>query len=74
MEAKPEQVKAMIDEFADSYEQPEDVLSWYYASPDRLEGPTSMVLEDNVVEFVLSRANVVEKELSFDALMGNNGQ
>jgi trigger factor len=74
LEAKPEQVKAMIEEFADSYEQPEDVLSWYYASPDRLEGPTSMVLEDNVVEFVLSRANVVEKELSFDALMGNNGQ
>lgn len=31
-----------------------------------------MVLEDNVVEFVLSKANVVEKELSFDALMGNN--
>ncbi|MDC7700199.1 trigger factor [Vogesella indigofera] len=74
LEAKPEQVKAMIEEFADSYEQPEDVLSWYYSSPDRLEGPTSMVLEDNVVEFVLSRANVVEKELSFDALMGNNGQ
>lgn len=74
LEAKPEQVKAMIDEFAESYEQPEDVLQWYYASPDRLEGPTSMVLEDNVVEFVLSRANVVEKELSFEALMGNNGQ
>ncbi|RBH37628.1 trigger factor, partial [Pseudomonas sp. MWU13-2860] len=53
-------------------EDPAEVLTWYYASPDRLEGPTSMVLEDNVVEFVLSKANVVEKELSFDALMGNN--
>ncbi|WP_337881874.1 trigger factor [Chromobacterium haemolyticum] len=72
LEAKPEQVKAMITEFADSYEDPAEVLTWYYASPDRLEGPTSMVLEDNVVEFVLSKANVVEKELSFDALMGNN--
>ncbi|MBN3004250.1 trigger factor [Chromobacterium alkanivorans] len=72
LEAQPDQVKAMITEFADSYEDPAEVLTWYYASPDRLEGPTSMVLEDNVVEFVLSKANVVEKELSFDALMGNN--
>ncbi|TCW30728.1 trigger factor [Gulbenkiania mobilis] len=72
LEAKPEQVKAMIEEFADSYEQPEEVVKWYYASPDRLEGPTSMVLEDNVVEFVLSKANVVEKPLAFDELMGNN--
>lgn len=73
LEAKPEQVKALVEEFADSYEQPSDVVQWYYDSPERLEGPTSMVLEDNVVEFVLSRANVVEKELSFDALMANNG-
>jgi len=71
LEAKPEQVKAMIEEFADSYEQPEDVLQWYYASPDRLEGPTSMVLEDNVVEFVLSKTKVVEKAVAFDELMGN---
>ncbi|KIA79432.1 trigger factor [Chromobacterium amazonense] len=71
LEAKPEQVRAMITEFADSYEQPEDVLAWYYESADRLEGPTSMVLEDNVVEFVLSQANVVSKELSFDELMGS---
>lgn len=71
LEAKPEQVRAMITEFADSYEQPEDVLAWYYESADRLEGPTSMVLEDNVVEFVLSQANVVAKELSFDELMGS---
>jgi trigger factor len=72
LEAKPEQVKAMIEEFADSYEHPEEVLTWYYASADRLEGPTSMVLEDNVVEFVLSKAKVEVEELSFDALMGNN--
>ncbi|OVE47250.1 trigger factor [Chromobacterium violaceum] len=71
LEAKPEQVRAMITEFADSYEQPEDVLAWYYESADRLEGPTSMVLEDNVVEFVLSQANVVAKDLSFDELMGS---
>ncbi len=72
LEAKPEQVKALIGEFAESYEQPEDVEKWYYESADRLEGPTSMVLEDNVVEFVLSQAKVVEKDVAFDALMGSN--
>jgi len=72
LEAKQEQVKALVAEFADSYEDPEEVISWYFASPERLDGPTSMVVEDNVVEFVLGRANVVEKDMSFDALMGSN--
>lgn len=72
LEAKPEQVKALVEEFAESYEQPEEVIQWYYSSQERLEGPTSMVLEDNVVEFVLAKANVVEKEVSFETLMGQN--
>lgn len=72
LEAKPEQVKALVEEFAESYEQPQDVIDWYYAEAGRLEGPTSMVLEDNVVEFVLGRANVVQKDVSFETLMGNN--
>ncbi|SCK24098.1 trigger factor [Vogesella sp. LIG4] len=72
LEAKPEQVKALVEEFAESYEQPEEVIQWYYASQERLEGPTSMVLEDNVVEFVLGKANVVEKDVSFETLMGQN--
>lgn len=38
LEAKQDQIKAMITEFADSYEDPAEVLTWYYASPDRLEG------------------------------------
>lgn len=71
LEATQEQVKAMIAEFADSYEQPEEVVKWYYESADRLEGPTSMALEENVVAFVLGKAKVVEKEVAFDALMGN---
>lgn len=72
LDAKPEQIKAIIEEFAESYEEPADVVKWYYESPDRLEGPTSMALEDNVVSFVLEKAKVNEKEVSFDELMGNN--
>lgn len=71
LDAKPEQIKATIEEFAESYEQPEEVSKWYYESPERLEGPTSMVLEDNVVNFALSKAKVTEKEVAFDELMGN---
>ena len=68
--AKPEQIKAMVNDFAESYEHPEDVVKWYYASQDRLDGPASLVLEENVVEFVLSKAKVTEKVVSFDDLMG----
>ncbi|GAB2942379.1 trigger factor [Aquaspirillum soli] len=71
IKAKEEQVMALIQEFAESYEQPEEVIAWYKASPERLQGPESMVLEDNVVEFVLSQAKVSEKSVSFDELMGN---
>lgn len=69
--AKPEQVRAVVDEFAESYEDPQEVVSWYYASPDRLEGPESLATEENVVQWAKSQAKVVEKTLSFDELMGN---
>lgn len=69
--AKPEQVRAVVDEFAESYEDPQEVVSWYYASKDRLEGPESLATEENVVAWAKSQAKVVEKTLSFDELMGN---
>ncbi|NLR75865.1 trigger factor [Leeia aquatica] len=72
LRAKPEQVRAVIDDFAASYEQPEDVVRWYYADASRLEGPESLATEDNVVAWVLSRAKVEEKSFSFDELMGAN--
>ena len=69
--AKPEQVRAVVDEFAESYEDPQEVVSWYYASPERLEGPESLATEENVVQWAKARAKAVEKTLSFDELMGN---
>lgn len=70
LQAKPEQIKAIVEEFAESYEHPEEVVQWYYASADRLEGPEALALEDNVVEFVFANAKTVEKQLAFDELMG----
>ncbi len=72
LQAKPEQVRKLVDELAQSYEQPEQVLAWYYGEPNRLAAVESLVIEDNVVKWVLERAKVVEVTSAFDELMGNN--
>jgi len=71
LEAKPDQIKAVVGEYAQSYEKPEEVLRWYYQSPDRLREVESIVLEDNVVQWVLANARVEDKATEFDELMGN---
>ena len=71
---QPEQIKSIIEDLAQNYEDPSEVVAWYYASPDRLAGPTNMALEDNVVDFVLSKAKVTEQVVAFDELMGQQGQ
>jgi trigger factor len=69
--ARPEQVKAIVQDYAESYEKPEEVVRWYYQSPDRLREVESLVLENNVVEWVLARAKVEDRAADFDELMGN---
>jgi trigger factor len=69
--AKPEQLKAVVQDYAESYERPDEVVRWYYQSPDRLREVESLVLENNVVEWALSRARVEDKPAAFDELMGN---
>jgi trigger factor len=69
--ARPEQVKSMVQDYAESYEKPEEVVRWYYQSQDRLREVESLVLENNVVEWVLSKANVEDQPTDFDELMGN---
>jgi trigger factor len=69
--ARPEQVKAVVQDYAESYEKPEEVLRWYYQSQDRLREVESLVLENNVVEWVLAKAKVEDQPTDFDELMGN---
>lgn len=68
LEAKPEQVRAEIEEFAKSYEEPQQVLNWYYEDPSRLTGVESYVQENNVVDFVMGKAQVSIKSISFEDL------
>ena len=69
--AKPEQVRAMIDEMAQSYEDPAELVRWYYAQPERLGQAEAVVIEDNVVAWVLSQTQTEDKTVTFDELMGN---
>ena len=68
--ATPEQVRAMVEENAQSYEHPEEVIRWYYAQPQRLGEVEGLVIESNVVEWVLGKAKVTDKPAVFDELMG----
>ncbi|HEZ2205579.1 TPA: trigger factor [Neisseria meningitidis] len=70
LEPTEEQIKAVVANFAESYEDPQEVIDWYYSDPSRLQAPTSLAVESNVVDFVLGKAKVNEKALSFDEVMG----
>lgn len=74
LEATPEQVKAQVEEFAQSYEDPQQVLKFYFSDRRRLAEVEALVLEENVVNYVLGKAKVNEKPVSFDELMDNNAQ
>lgn len=70
LKVKPEQIRAKIEEFAQSYERPEEVVRYYISDKARLAEVESIVLEDNVVQHVLAKAKVAEEQVSFDDLMG----
>jgi trigger factor len=71
LHARPEQVRAMVEAEAQSYERPDEVVKWFYQSPERLRETESVVLETNVVAWVLGIAVVEDKPIAFDELMGN---
>ncbi len=72
LHAKPEQLKAHIDELAASYEKPEDVVRWYFGDRQRLGEVEAVVIENNVADFVMGKAKVTDKALSFEELMGQS--
>jgi trigger factor len=69
LQATPEQVRKMVEDMAASYEQPEEVIRWYYAQPQRLSDVEGVAIESNVVEWVLGKAKVTDKAAVFDELM-----
>ena len=72
LQAKPEQIKAHIDELAASYEKPADMVRWYYSDNKRMAEVEGVVIENNVTEFILGKVKISEKAISFDELMGQS--
>lgn len=68
--AQPEQIRALIAEQAQSYEDPDQVVQWYYQSPERMHEIESLALEENVVAWVAGQAQVEDVTTSFEELMG----
>ena len=69
---KPAEVRALIEQEAQTYESPAEVVKWFYMQPQRLQEMEGVALEANVVKWVLSKAKVADQDLSFDELMGSN--
>ena len=69
LHAKSEQVSSHIEELAASYEKPMDVIRWYGSDKNRMAEVEAIVIENNVTNFVLSKAKVADKSISFDDLM-----
>ena len=70
LHAKPEQIKTLVTETAQTYEQPDAIVRWHYEKPERLRDFEAMVLEQNVVDWILARAKVTDEPTTFETIMG----
>jgi trigger factor len=71
LQPKPAEVRAIVEQEAQSYESPAEVVKWFYMQPQRLSEMEGVALEANVVKWVLSKAKGADKPVSFDELMGS---
>ena len=74
LQARPDQIRKLVEELAQSYERPQEVINWYLSDRKRLSELESAALEDNVSNWVLERARVVDAPVGFDELMGHAGR
>ncbi len=72
LEAKPEQLRAVIQEHSKSYEQPEAMVDWYYQQPEMMQEVQAVVMEDNVVAWAMGQAKTEDVTTPFDDIMGNS--
>jgi len=70
LQPKPAEVRALVEQEAQSYESPAEVVKWFYMQPQRLSEMEALALETNVVKWVLTKAKVLDKPVAFDELMG----
>ena len=59
-------VREMIEEMASAYQEPEQVIAWYYKNDQQMNEVRSVVLEEQVVDTVLQKATVTDKSVSYE--------
>jgi trigger factor len=69
VKADADVVRKRIEEMATSYENPQQIVDWYYANPDRLNEVEMLVMEEEVVKWVVDQANTTDKSMSFSEMM-----
>ncbi|MDD2720814.1 MAG: trigger factor [Gallionella sp.] len=69
--AQADKLRALVEDYAQSFDQPEEVVRWYYADPARLQEIENLVLEENVADWVMANAKVTDQPVTFTELMGN---
>jgi trigger factor len=71
LQAKPDQVKAMIEDYAQGFDEAEQIIRWYAADPKRMLEVENLVLEENVVNWAMGQAKTTDKQAVFNELIGN---
>ena len=69
LQVDPQRVRETIENLAQSYEKPEEVVQWYYSNQEMLAGIQTLVMEDTVVEWISGQAKVEETSKTFDEIM-----
>ena len=72
LQPRQDQIRRRLEELAQSYERPAEVIQWYLGNRQRLAEVETMVMEDNVVDWVVQHARVTDAPVGFDELMGGN--
>ena len=70
----PQRVRQAIEDLAENYEDPQQVIEWYYENPEQMAQIESQVLEQMAIEWIVERARVTEEPIAFDELMKQQQQ
>ncbi len=69
LSVKPESVRKLVEQLAEAYEDPAEVVQFYYSNREKLAEVESMVVEDLFVDWVLGKCSVEENPESFAEMM-----
>ena len=73
IKADGERVRKMVEDRASMYKEPQQVVNWFYSNEEQLRSIESISLEEQVIEILLSEANAVEEELTYEeCVTGHN--